>query len=164
MLVMRLSSARDRMVLRRRSHWRARDVPSLFTRQTRQSAAARVRPNSLCLAFCTTSVRQFIHLQQVRHFLERCRWSASASAETQSSPGIECTTGLSVALRLSRRTTQIARPGRIGARLRDDAGRLSRLPRTWSRTRSCPHSVGSTGAEGGIQAPLRVPFWPRTGA
>ena len=52
--------------------------------------------------------------------------SASASAETQLSSGIECTTGLSVALRLSRRTTEIARPGRIGARLRNDAGRLSR--------------------------------------
>jgi hypothetical protein len=80
--------------------------------------------------------------------------SASASAETQSSSGIECTTGLSVALRLSRRTTEIARPGRIGARLRDDAGRLSRLSRNWSRARSCPHSVGSIGFESGIQAPL----------
>ena len=36
--------------------------------------------------------------------------SASASAETQSSSGIECTTGLSVALRLPRRTTEIACP------------------------------------------------------
>ena len=70
--------------------------------------------------------------------------SASASAETQSSSGIECTTGLSVALRLSRRTTEIARPGRIGARLRDDAGRLSRLSRNWSRARSCPHSMGKS--------------------
>src|SRR5438477_138111 len=48
MLVMRLSLARDRMVSRRRSHWRARDVPFLFTKQMRQSAAARVRLNSLC--------------------------------------------------------------------------------------------------------------------
>jgi hypothetical protein len=60
--------------------------------------------------------------------------SASASAETQSSSGIEYTTGLSVALRLSRRTTQIARPGRIGARLRDDAGRLVR----WSTSTVLP--------------------------
>jgi hypothetical protein len=36
--------------------------------------------------------------------------SASVSAETQSSSGIECTTGLSVVLRLSRRTTEIAPP------------------------------------------------------
>jgi len=42
MLMMRLSLARDRMVSRRRSHWRARDVPFVFTKQTRQSAAARV--------------------------------------------------------------------------------------------------------------------------
>ena len=77
MLMMLLSLARDRMVSRRRSRWRARDVPFLFTKQTRQSAAARVRPNSLCLAFCMTFVRQFTHLQQVRRFSKRCRWSAS---------------------------------------------------------------------------------------
>ena len=65
------------MVSRRRSHWRARDVPFLFTKRTRQSAAARVRPNSLCLAFCMMSVRQSTHLQQARHFSQRCRWSAS---------------------------------------------------------------------------------------
>src|SRR5207245_3651349 len=84
-------------------------------------------------------------------------------AETQSSSGIECTTGLSVALRLSRRTTEIARPGRIGARLRDDAGRLSRLSRNWSRARSCPHSVGSIGSESGIQAPLGTHSAPNWG-
>jgi len=81
--------------------------------------------------------------------------SASASAETQSSSGIECTTGLSVALRLSRRTTEIARPGRIGARLRDDAGRLSRLSRNWSRARSCPRSMG--------QSAPKVAFRPHSG-
>ena len=90
--------------------------------------------------------------------------SASASAETQSSSGIECTTGLSVALRLSRRTTEIARPGRTGrpgARLRDDAGRLSRLSRNWSRARSCPHSVGSIRLRkwhsGPTQGPIPAP-------
>ena len=77
MLVTRLLLARDRMVSRQRSHWRARDVPLLFTKQTRQSAAARVRPNSLCLAFCMTSVRQFTHSQQARRFSKRCRWNAS---------------------------------------------------------------------------------------
>ena len=92
--------------------------------------------------------------------------SASASAETQSSSGIECTTGLSVALRLSRRTTEIARPGRIGARLRDDAGRLSRLSRNWSRARSCPHSVGVNRLpkwhSGPIWDPILAPNWGLT--
>ena len=73
--------------------------------------------------------------------------------ETQSSSGIECTTGLSVALRLSRRTTEIARPGRIGARLRDDAGRLSSC-RALVSSKILSHSVGSIGSESGIQAHL----------
>ena len=69
--------------------------------------------------------------------------SASASAKTQLSSGIECTTGLSVALRLSRRTTEIARPGRISARLRDDAGRLARWYSPANR-RSLPPSPMTT--------------------
>jgi hypothetical protein len=64
--------------------------------------------------------------------------SASASAETQLSSGIEYTTGLNVALRVSRRTTEIARPGRISAQLRDDAGRLARWYSPTNETKSPP--------------------------
>ena len=93
--------------------------------------------------------------------------SASASAETQSSSGIECTTGLSVALRLSRRTTEIARPGRIGARLRDDAVanrgcratglEQDRVPTQWGKSAPKvafrPHLGPHSGPELGLDIP-----------
>jgi hypothetical protein len=131
--------ARSRHVRRRRCSGTAQDEPRDLIRASIRARAV-AAPTVWRVPACNSSIA-------ARRSSRRpgvASRSASASAETQSSSGIECTTGLSVALRLSRRTTEIARPGRIGARLRDDAGRLSRLSRNWSRARSCPHSMGKS--------------------